>query len=455
MKSPRSRRVLVPLAAIGLLAAVPACSGGSGEERSADGRLKVSINGQPPQTQAFERAIFDQDVAEFEAAHPDIDLEPHEGFMEVESFSAKLAGGQLEDVFYVYFTDPAQIIARRQAADITEAVQGLPHVDQLQPQLLDVFRDSGGKLYGLPTANYSMGLVYHRPLFAKAGLDPDQPPRTWAEVRAAADKIAALGDGVVGYADFSKGNQGGWHLTAWLNSLGGQIARKDGDNWKADFNNDLGRTALEHLKQMRWTDDSMGSKQLLTDADVQRMMGSGQLGMYLAAPDNIPVLVKQFNGKYEDYGLAPVPEGKGTLIGGEGYMVNPQASPEKIKAGLAWIQWKYLNPDRFDSFTQRYADGQQPVGLPALPNPDIWTGALREQQEAVKAKYANVPAQNYAPYLNAAATIKGHLEPPSAQQVYATLDTVMQAVLTDPAADPAALLATAEAKVNATLAQVR
>jgi ABC-type glycerol-3-phosphate transport system substrate-binding protein len=456
MKSLRARRVfsLVAVASVAITG-LAACGGGSPEQKAAGGKTTITVTGQPPKTEAFERQQFDADVAEFEASHPDIDIQPHEGFMDPKTFSAKLAGGQLEDVYYVYFTDPAQIIARHQAADITEAAKSVPHVNDIQPQLLDNFRDASGKLYGLPTANYSLGLLYNRALFTRAGLDPDNPPKTWDEVRTAAQKIAALGNGTVGYADFSKNNQGGWHMTGWLYSMGGNIARKDGDTWKADFNTDKGKAALNYLHQMRWDDNSMGSKQLLEATDVQRMMGAGQLGMYLAAPDNVPVLVKQFNGKYEDYGLAGIPDGKGTLLGGEGYMINPKATPDKIKAGLEWIQWKYLNPDRFDKFVKTYADGKQPVGLPAQPTPDIWTGAVHDQQEAVKTKYANVPSKNYQAYMDTAKTVKGTIEPPNAQQVYAALDSVMQAVLTDKNANIDQLLSSAESKVNSVLAQVK
>jgi multiple sugar transport system substrate-binding protein len=455
MKRLSTRRMLAALVAPGLAVALAACGSGSGGSQDPGGKVTITVTGQPPKTEAFERAQFDKDVAEFERTHPNITIEPHEGFMDPKTFSAKLAGGQLEDVYYVYFTDPAQIIARHEAADITDAVKSVPHIGDIQPQLLDNFRDSSGRLYGLPTANYTMGLVYSRPLFARAGLDPDKPPQTWDEVRADAQKIAALGNGIVGYADYSKNNQGGWHFTAWMYSMGGDIARKDGDSWKADFNNDKGRAVLQYLHDMRWTDNTMGAKQLLEAQDVQRMMGAGQLGMYMAAPDNVPVLVKQFNGKYDDYGLTGMPGGQGTLLGGEGYMINPKASPAKIKAGLEWIQWKYLNPDRFDSYVKSYADGQQPVGLPAQPTPDIWQGAVRDQQNQVKAKYANVPAANYQSYLDTSTKLKGSIEPPNAQQVYAALDSVMQAVLTDPNADFGQLLSSAEAKVNSVLAQVR
>lgn len=454
MQRTLTRRATVLLIVAGL--GLSACGSESSTDKpAAGGKVSITITGQPPKTEAVERKLFDQDVAEFEAAYPDIDIVPHEGFMDPKTFSAKLAGGQLEDVYYVYFTDPAAIIARKQAADITEQAKDLPVMKQLQPALLDIFKDKGGRLYGLPTANYSMGLLYNRTLFTRAGLDPDKPPATWDEVRAAAKKITALGNDTVGFADLSKNNQGGWHLTTWAYAMGSQIARQDGGKWTADFDNDKVKQALQLLKDMRWTDNTMGAKQLLEATDVQRMMGAGQLGMYLSAPDNVPVLVKQFKGKYEDYGVAAMPGGQGTLLGGEGYMINPTADAAKIKAGLTWITWKYLNPDRIETNIKRYVAEQQPIGLPAIPTPDVYTGDTRAKQAALKTQYANVPEKNFKSYLDGNTTLKGNLEPPNAQQVYAILDTVMSAVLTNKDATVDQLLADAEAKVNSALAQVK
>jgi multiple sugar transport system substrate-binding protein len=449
----RTIRATVLLAVAGL--AVAACGSSPDNKPAAGGKVTITVTGQPPKTQEVERKLFDQDVAEFEKAHPDIDIEPHEGFMDPKTFSAKLAGGQLEDVYYVYFTDPANIIARRQAADITDQVKDFPVVQQLQQPLLDIFKDKNGKLYGLPTANYSMGLLYNRALFTKAGLDPDKPPTTWDEVRTDAKKITDLGADTVGFADLSKNNQGGWHMVTWAYAMGSRIARQDGDKWTADFNNAKVKNALNLLHEMRWTDNSMGAKQLLEATDVQQMMGSGKLGMYLSAPDNVPVLVKQFNGKYEDYGVAALPGGQGTLLGGEGYMVNPKASPEKIKAGLTWITWKYLNPDRIETQIKQYLGEKQPIGLPAIPTPDIWTGDVKAKQTALKTQYANVPEKNFQSYLDGNTKLKGNLEPPNAQQIYAVLDGVMQAVLTNKDANVDQLLTDAEGKVNSALAQVK
>ena len=50
--------------------------------------------------------------------------------------------------------------------------------------------------------------------------------------------------------------------------------------------------------------------------DLLQQMGSGKLGMYLATGDNIPIIVGQYKGNYNNIGLAPVPEGGGSLVGG-------------------------------------------------------------------------------------------------------------------------------------------
>lgn len=137
-----------------------------------------------------------------------------------------------------------------------------------------------------------------------------------------------------------------------------------------------GRAVLQNLHDMRWTDNSMGSKQLLVINDVQQMMGSGKLGMYLSAPDNIPILVKEKGGNYKDLALAPMPGGKGTLIGGDGYMFNKKADPEQIRAGLKWLDHMFLTPG--DGFLGDYArakkndapsDCPNPVCSPAPPTP--------------------------------------------------------------------------------------
>ncbi|MCX4623700.1 ABC transporter substrate-binding protein [Streptomyces albogriseolus] len=446
MRSTGIRRTLVALG-VGALA-LTAC--GSDGDDAADGTTRITVNCMPPKSAKVDRQFFEEEIAAFEKKNPDIDVVPHDAFpcQDPKTFDAKLAGGQMEDVFYTYFTDARHVVDIGQAADLTPYVKELRSYGTVQQQLRDIYTVDG-KIYGIPRTGYSMGLIYNRALFEKAGLDPDRPPATWDEVRTAAKEIAALGDGVVGYADYSAQNQGGWHFTAELYSQGGDVVSADGK--KATVDTPEGRAVLRTLHDMRWKDESMGSKQLLVINDAQQMMGSGRLGMYLAAPDNIPILVKEKGAEYQDIAIAPMPGGEATLVGGDGYMFNKKATPEQIRAGLAWLDHMFLTPG--DGFLGDYARAKQHDAPVGLPEPRLFTGAADARDQQVKQANANVPVENYQAFLDSNQKLEMKIEPPHAQQLYSVLDGVVSAVLTKEDADIDQLLKDASGKIDGILAR--
>ncbi|MFB8244176.1 ABC transporter substrate-binding protein [Streptomyces sp. NPDC055952] len=437
------------VAAIGVSAlALTACGGGDGD--TASGKTRITVNCMPPKSARTDRAFFEEDVAAFEKQNPDIDVVPRDAFpcQDPKTFDAKLAGGQMEDVFYTYFTDARHVVDIGQAADLTPYLKELKSYGTLQKQLRDIYTVDG-KVYGVPRTGYSMGLIYNKALFEKAGLDPDRPPTTWPEVRSAAKKIAGLGDGTVGYADYSAQNQGGWHFTAELYSQGGEVVDAGGE--RATVDTPEGRAVLRTLHDMRWTDESMGSKQLLVINDVQQLMGSGKLGMYLAAPDNIPILVKEKGADYEDIAIAPMPGGRATLVGGDGYMISKKASPAQIRAGLKWLDHMFLTPG--DGFLGDYARAKKHDAPVGLPEPRLFTGAADARDQQVKKANANVPVENYQPFLDGNRALDMKIEPPHAQQLYSVLDGVVSAVLTRRDADIDRLLKDASGKIDGILAR--
>lgn len=446
MRSTGIRRTLALLGVSAL--ALTACGGNTDE--SAGGKTRITVNCMPPKSAKTDRAFFEEDIAAFEKQHPDIDVVPHDAFpcQDPKTFDAKLAGGQMEDVFYTYFTDARHVVDINQAADLTPYVKDLKSYGTLQKQLRDIYTVDG-KVYGIPRTGYSMGLIYNKALFEKAGLDPDRPPTTWAEVRTAAKKIAGLGGGTVGYADYSAQNQGGWHFTAELYSQGGDVVSADGK--QATVDTPEGRAVLQTLHDMRWTDDSMGSRQLLVINDAQQMMGSGKLGMYLAAPDNIPILVKEKGASYEDIAIAPMPGGKATLVGGDGYMVSKKASPAQIRAALKWLDHMFLTPG--DGFLGDYARAKKHDAPVGLPEPRLFTGAADAEDQRVKQANANVPVENYQSFLDGNQRLDMKIEPPHAQQIYSVLDGVVSAVLTKQDADIDRLLKDASGKIDGILAR--
>jgi multiple sugar transport system substrate-binding protein len=449
MRTVQFRRFAALTLVAGAAVSVVAACSSSSSDASANGKVSITVNCEPPTSDPIDRKNFVADVATFEKAHPNIQIEPKDEFPcdDPKTFDAKLAGGQLENVFYVYYTDVAHVVAEGQAADINSYVSSVKGLNDIQPSTLNVFKGPNGHFYGLPKTNYSMGLLYDKQLFSRAGLDPNSPPTTWSEVQADAKKIAALGNGTVGYADYSASNQGGWHFTAEIYSQGGAMVSADGK--QATFNDAAGKAVLTNLQQMRWRDNSMGTKQLLTIPDVQAMMGAGKLGMYLAAPDNLPTLVKQYQGSYQNLGIAPMPGEQATLLGGDGYMFNVKDTPAQIKAGVQWLQFENLTPGAGQFNYQRAAQQNTPVGL---PEPDLWSGPTADTDDSTKAKFANVPQQNYSGFETAMKSLPGKIEPVDAQQIYSVMDSVMSAVLTNRNANIDQLLSDASTKVNSLLA---
>ena len=91
----------------------------------------------------------------------------------------------------------------------------------------------------------------------------------------------------------------------------------------------------------------------------------------------------------------------------------------------------------------------QPVGVPALP---IFDKATYDQSQEWIKDYINVPVDQMAPFTSQIFDQPIVTEPVAhTQELYAALDPVVQAVLTDKNADIDALLDAANAQVQAIL----
>ncbi|GIF97956.1 ABC transporter substrate-binding protein [Catellatospora citrea] len=456
MSVPHFRKVAAIALATGLGLGLAACSTKSDDDTDAAGKTIITVDCQPVGAQKNLLQAWNDDVKAFEAANPTIKIKSVSVGTQCANppdFTARLQGGSMTDVFYGYMTDVQQVIDSGQAMDISAFVNkdSIPTWDDVLADAKNTFTKDG-KVWGVPTKNYSMGLVYNKTLFTKAGLDPKSPPKTWAEVREAAKKISALGDGIAGFGEYSSGNTGGWHFTAELYAQGGALVTAD--NKKADFNNDMGKKVLQNLKDMRYGDNSMGARQLLGWGDLLTIAGAGKVGMFVGAPDATTAIVTQFQGKYEDWAMGAMPgqdgAAKGTLGGGEGYFFKKGLTDDQVKAGLKWLAFEKLTPGKgqFD-YARAKAQGEQ-VGL---PQPQLFTPGSPSQKSEFDLRKANgnIAPDDFSAFENNPVTIK--FEPPNAQGIYAILDGAMSAILTNPNANVDAELKKAEDKVNQLLTQ--
>ena len=370
MKS--TRRTTCVAVAVGCL--LIACATAAGATASAKA-VTISVASLIPGSSAAAVQQFNQQVAQFEKANPGINVQPVEYQWTAPTFAAKLAAGTLPTVFEVPFTDARTLGENGQLADLTSYVKKLPYYSKYNPAVLAEGTTSKGKIVALPKGAYAQALHYNRKLFQQAGLNPNKPPATWGQVISAA-KIIAQKTGKAGYVEMAKSdNTAGWILTTVVYSLGGRMETGSGTSAKATLASPLTVQALNMLKKMRWTDNSMGSNFDMGWSDINQQFAAGNIGMYISGSDVYTNLVQASNIDASIYGLAPIPLSKnknaGVLGGGTLVSVKPNANAAQKAAAVKWIDFFYEQPlvskPQAIRNAQTLVANKQPVGVPALP----------------------------------------------------------------------------------------
>ena len=456
MKSPKpqkpSKSPTLMAAALVLPLALTACGAEPEDEVGADGKVAIAVAMDAGLEQSAIEA-FTARVEQFEKANPDIDVQPQEYTWTAATFTAQLAGGTVPDVFTVPFTDGRGLIERGQIADVSAQVAALPYAASLNPTIAEAGQAADGKQWAVPIAAYGQALHYNRALFTEAGLDPDKPPTTWAEIRTAAKQIAER-TGQAGYAQMTQGNTGGWILTTLDYAFGGRTEKIDGETAEATIDTPEMAEVLTTLRAMRWEDDSMGANFLYDWAGINQDFAAGRIGMYVSGGGNYGNLVTQNGLKPADYGVTALPladkPDAGVLGGGTLAVVSPKIGDRGKEAAVKWIDFYYMGKltDREAAVAdaKTLAETDQPVGVPALPVVDRAT--YDKQQEWVK-EYVNVPLAQMKPYTDRMFDQPLVTEPTrSTQDVYKILDTTVQTLLTDESADIPALLKAADAEAQ-------
>ena len=452
-------RTTLAFAIVGVLAlsgTLVACSSGdknnnSGSSTALDPNTKVTLNvvgllpGSKPEAQ---QALADL-VTQFQTANPNITVKTHDYEWKATTFAADLAGGTLPTVFEIPFTDAKTLIANQQISDMQAYLSQLSYASSFNKNLLQYGQGDNGDVYAIPAKSvYAIGLHYNRDLFTQAGLDPSKPPTTWDEVRADAKAIATK-TGQAGFAQMSQDATGGWQLTVDTYARGGRME----DGKKATLTNDATKAALQFLKDLRWTDNSMGANFSYDWSGINQAFAAGKIGMYTSGQDVYTSLVQTNNINPKSYGLTMIPLSggdSGVLGGGTMAAVSSKATNNEKAAAVKWIDFyylsKYTNQAAAVKNAQTQVASKQPVGTPELP---IFSQAQYQQYEDWIKPYVNVPLDQMTTFTSNVFSAKLVNEPAVAtQDVYKSLDPVVQAVLTNKDANIDQLLSDANSKAQ-------
>ena len=101
------------------------------------------------------------------------------------------------------------------------------------PAVVGYYTDPQGNMLSMPFNSSTPVLYYNKDVFAKAGLDPEQPPKTWAEVESFSKQIKDKGAATCGFTTgwiswIHTENLSAWHnqpIGTEQNGFGGPSAR--------------------------------------------------------------------------------------------------------------------------------------------------------------------------------------------------------------------------------------
>ena len=455
------KKGLATLAALGLAVSMAACTSPSSDptepgtasdpgtqtsEPTNETKIPLLVSGLLPgsTTDAYKRLA--EQVADFEKNNPGIDVITMDYEWKATTFAADLAGGTLPDVFEIPFTDGKTLIANKQIANLNSLLGEFPYGGAFNEGVLQYGKGTDDQVYAIPAKSiYGVGLHYNRDLFTQAGLDPNKPPTTWDEVRTYAKTISDKTN-TAGFCQMAMSNTGGWQLTVDTYSRGGRMETVDGDGKAtATLTNDATKASLQFLKELRWTDNSMGSDFTYDWGSINQAFAAGKCGMYTSGQDVYVNLVDANGIDPAIYGLTTIPmdgADSGVLGGGTLAAVSVNASDETKAAAVKWISYfylgRYVDEASAVAYTQIAVANNTPVGVPELP---IFSDEALANYNKWIESYVNVPRDQMAPFTSNIGKLQLVNEPPVATQaVYAALDPVVQAVLTEKDADIDALL---------------
>jgi multiple sugar transport system substrate-binding protein len=276
------------------------------------------------------KRIYEQ----FQQEHPNITVKFEEIPAEEASrkLTAQIAGGNPPDAAYMDAGTTADFASRDALVNLDDYIE---RSDYEQDEYVEAFKASAmyeGSMYALPFDGESTGLFYRTDLFEAAGIA--EPPKTWEEFEAAAQKLTDSAKRQYGFAIFAPESAYYWY--PWLWQAGGTLLSEDEQT--AEFNSEAGKRAADFYVGLA----QYAPKDLLNSNsyDGRIAFARGTVGMYVAGAWLAGVLTEEFPRIEGKWATAPLPEGEAgckTTIAGDNLALF--SAGEEKDAAWKWIEF--------------------------------------------------------------------------------------------------------------------
>jgi len=201
-----------------------------------------------------------------------------------------------------------------------------------------------GKTYGVPQVTDTLGLLYNKKLFEKAGITA--APTTWEEVAADAQllKEKANVDGIYIH-------NGGYFLLPFIYGEGGDLVDTDAKTIEVNSDaNVTGVTTAQDLVKSGAAAKPDGSPEGY--ATMMTLFKTGKVAMIINGPWEVAGITADPDfGGFENLGVAPVPAGSvgaGAPVGGHNYVIYSGMDQAKADAAIAFV--KFMSSPESEAF---------------------------------------------------------------------------------------------------------
>ncbi|MEJ5992062.1 ABC transporter substrate-binding protein [Ramlibacter sp. PS3R-8] len=196
---------------------------------------------------------------------------------------------------------------------------------------------TGGKTWGVPFQRSTVVMYYNKELFKEAGLNPNQPPQTWADLKTTATKLTkkdASGKVTQWGVQIPSSGFPYWLFQTLTTTNGAILANEAGTQVKFDdpkviealqYWVDLGKAGIHPPGVVEW-------------GTTPKDFFEKKVAMMYTTTGNL-TNVKN-NAKF-DFGVAMIPGNtrKGSPTGGGNFHIFKKATPAQQEAAFKFIKW--------------------------------------------------------------------------------------------------------------------
>lgn len=288
------------------------------------------------------RGIFEPIIENFEKEYPNIKIDMQDlGWGDAEKTLQTMAASKtLPDLMYHLPGTIFDMADKGLVLDLTPYLDDELKAD-MYPSMLAAGQYKGGQ-YMITCGGMTLMMWYNADLFKQAGLDPENPPKTWDELLAAAEKLNAL-DGVSGIGMYGKstGGETSFVFESLFDSAYGGSAW-DGENNRYVYDSEEGKDAAVQAltliqKLTAYAQDSLVEYGRF---DCRTLLRDGKVGIVLDGVNMANQVAEQMAAGTIRCAVLPAPEGKASATGvnvGGWYIPTNCAHPQE-----AWTFLRYL-----------------------------------------------------------------------------------------------------------------